>query len=239
MEEQQIGLDLQEIISASIEAKNNRISFDEFHERVVRAGLRRSVIEEISKVKSEPEWMTKLRLRGLELFEKIPTPNWLPDAIGNLNVSEMSLYVKPSLDTKASWDEIPPEIKRYYEELGVPKSEREVLGGLVAQFESEPIYQNVKKELAKKGVIMLSMESAVQKYPDLVREYYMKIFPPSDHKFAALHAALSSGGVFVYVPKNVRIQTPVEGFFVIGTPQEAQFEHTLLIADEGSYIHFI
>lgn len=239
MDEYQYGLDLKEIISASIEAKNNRISEEEFKDRVVKAGLRRDVIEEISRAKKEPEWMLKLRLKGLELFERIPTPNWLPDTIANLDISQMNIYVKPNLDRKGTWDDVPAEIRKYYEDVGVIKSEQEALAGLVAQFESEPIYENVKKELEKKGVVMLSMESAIQKYPDLVKEYYMKIFPGSDHKFAALHAALSSGGVFVYVPKGVKITTPVEGFFVIGSAQEAQFEHTLLVADEDSYIHFI
>ncbi|BCU68511.1 Fe-S cluster assembly protein SufB [Sulfolobales archaeon HS-7] len=239
MEEKQLGLDLKEIIEASLDARDERISLQEFHSRVVNAGLRRDVIEEISRTKREPEWMLKLRLKGLELFEKLPTPNWLPDVLAGLDISSMNLYVKPNTGTARNWDEVPNEIRNYYDELGIIKSEQDYLAGLVAQFESEPIYENVKKELEKKGVIMLSMESAVQKYPDLVKEYYMRIFPPSDHKFAALHAALSSGGVFVYVPKNVRLVTPIEGFFVIGTPQEAQFEHTLIVADENSSIHFI
>lgn len=183
--------------------------------------------------------MLKLRLKSLELFEKLPTPNWLPDVLSSLDISALELYVKPGVDKVQNWDELPAEIRRYYDELGIPESEKKFLGGLVAVLESEPIYSNVKMELQKKGVIMLPIDEAVNKYPDMMKEYFMKIFPASDHKFAALHGALWSGGVFVYVPKNVKITTPVEGFFVIGSELEGQFEHTLLIADEGSYIHFI
>ena len=239
MKEDKISLDLNEIINASIDAKYNNLSQLEFHRRIVESGLSRSTIEEISKIKKEPEWMLKLRLKSLELFEKLPTPNWLPDVLGTLNISDLELYVKPSVEKAQSWEELPTEIRDYYDKLGIPESERKFLGGLVAVLESEPIYSSVKTELQKKGVVMLPIDEAVTKYPDLMKEYFMKIFPASDHKFAALHGALWSGGVFVYVPKNVKITTPVEGFFVVGSELEGQFEHTLLIADEGSYIHFI
>ncbi|WP_338601625.1 Fe-S cluster assembly protein SufB [Sulfolobus tengchongensis] len=239
MQEDKISLDLNEIINATIDAKYNKLNQLEFHRRIVESGLSRSTIEEISRIKKEPEWMLKLRLKSLELFEKLPTPNWLPDVLASLDISSLELYVKPGVDKAQNWEELPPEIRKYYDELGIPESEKKFLGGLVAVLESEPIYSNVKLELRKKGVIMLPIDEAVNKYPDLMKEYFMKIFPASDHKFAALHGALWSGGVFVYVPKNVKITTPVEGFFVIGSELEGQFEHTLLIADEGSYIHFI
>ncbi|QGA54384.1 Fe-S cluster assembly protein SufB [Sulfolobus sp. E5-1-F] len=239
MQEDKISLDLHEIINATIDAKYNKLNQLEFHRRIVESGLSRSTIEEISRIKKEPEWMLKLRLKSLELFEKLPTPNWLPDVLSSLDISALELYVKPGVDKAQSWEELPPEIRKYYDELGIPESEKKFLGGLVAVLESEPIYSNVKVELMKKGVVMLPIDEAVTKYPDLMKEYFMKIFPASDHKFAALHGALWSGGVFVYVPKNVKITTPVEGFFVIGSELEGQFEHTLLIADEGSYIHFI
>ncbi|AOL15719.1 Fe-S cluster assembly protein SufB [Sulfolobus sp. A20] len=239
MTEDKISLDLNEIINATIDAKHNRLTQLEFHRRIVESGLSRSTIEEISKIKKEPEWMLKLRLKSLELFEKLPTPNWLPDVLNSLDISALELYVKPSVEKVQNWDELPKEIKQYYDELGIPESEKKFLGGLVAVLESEPIYSNVKVELQKKGVIMLPIDEAVHKYPDMMKEYFMKIFPASDHKFSALHGALWSGGVFVYVPKNVKITTPVEGFFIIGSELEGQFEHTLLIADENSYIHFI
>ncbi|MCI2414980.1 MAG: Fe-S cluster assembly protein SufB [Candidatus Aramenus sp.] len=239
MPEEKLSLDINEILNASIEAKYEKLDEKEFHRRIVSSGLSRSTIEEISKLKKEPEWMLRLRLKSLELFEKLPTPNWLPDFLGSLDVSSLELYVKPGIEKTNNWDEIPKEIREYYDKLGIPESEKKYLGGLVAVLESEPIYANVKEELKKKGVIMMPPEEAVQKYPDVIKEYFMKIFPASDHKFAALHGALWSGGVFVYVPRGVKITTPVEGFFVIGSEMEGQFEHTLVVADEGSYIHFI
>ncbi|MCY0850924.1 Fe-S cluster assembly protein SufB [Sulfuracidifex metallicus] len=239
MTEEKISLDINELINASIEAKYNKVSESEFHRRIVQSGLTASTVEAISRAKKEPEWMTKFRLKSLELFEKIPTPNWLPEVLSSLDVSALDIYVKPDAERVGSWDEVPQEIKKYYDALGIPQSEKEFLGGLVAVFESEPIYANVKNELSKKGVIMLPPEEAVQKYPDMMKEYFMKIFPASDHKFAALHGALWSGGVFMYVPKGVHINTPVEGFFVIGSEMEGQFEHTLLVADENSSVHFI
>jgi Fe-S cluster assembly protein SufB len=239
MSADKISLDLKEILDASVEAKYNNISQEEFHSRMVRSGLTRSTIEAISKAKGEPEWMTKLRIKGLELFEKIPTPNWLPAVVSNLDVSQLQIYVRPDVDKTSSWDEIPSDIRGYYEKIGVPQSEQKFLGGLVAQLDSESIYENVKGEVRKKGVVMLSMDDAVKKYPDMTKEYFMRIFPMSDHKFSALHAALWSGGVFVYVPKGVKVAMPVEGYFIIGSELEGQFEHTLMIADEGSSIHFI
>lgn len=239
MGENKYSLDINEIISAAIDAKHNRIDQIEFKRRVAESGLSRDVVVEISKLKKEPEWMTRLRLKALDLFERLPTPNWLPDFLSELDVSRLDIYVKPDVERVSSWDEIPAEIRRYYEALGIPESERKFLGGLVAVFESEPIYSNVRKELQSKGVVMMPPEEAIHKYEDIMKEYFAKIFPPSDHKFAALHVALWSGGVFVYVPKNVKVTFPVEGFFVIGSEMEGQFEHTLLIADEGSYIHFI
>lgn len=239
MSEEKVSVDINEILNAAIDARNNNISQIEFHRRIVESGLSRSTIEAISKAKKEPEWMLRIRLKSLELFEKLPTPNWLPDFLASLNISNLELYVKPDVERASSWDEIPKEIREYYDKLGIPESEKKFLGGLVAVFESEPIYSSVKQELKKKGVIMMPPEEAIQKYPDLFKEYFMRIFPASDHKFAALHGALWSGGVFVYVPKGVKISVPVEGFFVIGTEMEGQFEHTLVVADEGSYIHFI
>jgi Fe-S cluster assembly protein SufB len=239
LQEEKISVDINEIINAAIEAKNNNLTQQEFHKRVVESGLSKDVIVEISRIKKEPEWMLRLRLKSLELFEKLPTPNWLPDFLSELDVSKMEIYIKPDVERTSDWSQIPPEIRKYYEQLGIPQAEQQYLGGLVATFESEPIYSNVKQELQKKGVIMMPPEEAVQKYPDVMKEYFTKIFPVSDHKFAALHGALWSGGVFVYVPKGVKISIPVEGFFIIGSEMEGQFEHTLLIADEGSYIHFI
>ncbi len=205
----------------------------------LRGKISRSLVEEISRVKKEPDWMRRLRLRALELFEKLPMPKWVI-GIEEIDLDELAHYVRPEVREPAtSWDELPKEIREYYEKLGIPELEAKLLAGVDVQFESETVYYKVKEFLRKKGVIMVPMEEAVRRYPDIVKEYFARIFPPSEHKFAALHVALWSGGAFVYVPKGVKIFDPVEAFFLIGRSLEAQFEHTLVIADEGSYIHFI
>ncbi|GGP21424.1 Fe-S cluster assembly protein SufB [Thermocladium modestius] len=203
----------------------------------VRGKLTKDVVEEISKLKGEPEWMRQLRVRNLELFNKLPMPNWVA-AVNEIDLEELINYAKPSTHQANDWDQLPSDIKSYYESIGLPELEAKALSGLGAQLDSEIIYLNVKKQLNEKGVILMSMEEAVQKYPDMVRQYFMKIFPP-EHKFAALHGALWSGGVFVYVPPGVKIEAPLEAFFLISNALEGQFEHTLLVADKNSYIHFI
>ncbi len=204
----------------------------------IRGRLTRSVIEEISRIKKEPDWMRRLRLRSLEWFNKLPTPRWLP-GIESIDLEELSLYVKPDVPKATSWDELPWEIRMYYEKLGLPEEEAKALAGLQTVMDSENVFEVVKENLRKKGVILMPMDEAVQKDLPIVREYFMKVFPPTDHKFAALHGALWSGGVFLYVPRGVKILEPIEGFFLIGSAMEGQFEHTLLVADEGSYVNFI
>ncbi len=204
----------------------------------LRGKISKDLIEEISRVKKEPDWVRRLRLRALELFEKLPTPKWLV-GVEELDLEGLAHYVRPEVTLAREWEELPEEIRKYYEKLGIPELERRFLAGLSAQFESETVYANIKKKLAERGVIMLPMEEALKKYPDLVKRYLFRVFPPSDHKFAALHAALWSGGVFVYVPLGVRVEEPLEAFFLIGRAMEGQFEHTLVVADEGSYVHFI
>ncbi len=205
----------------------------------IRGRISRGLVEEISRLKGEPDWMRRLRLKALELFEKLPTPNWLI-GVEELDLDELSYYVKPSARGVAEgWEELPSEIADYYRRLGIPEMEARFLSGLSAQFESEVVYARLKERLAERGVVMMPMDEAVKRYPDLVKRYFMRVFPPSDHKFAALHAALWSGGVFVYVPPGVRVEEPIEAFFLIGSELLAQFEHTLVVADKGSYIHFI
>lgn len=205
----------------------------------IRGRISRSLVEEISKVKKEPEWMRLLRLRALELFEKMPTPKWVV-GLDEIDLDELSYYARPDVgEAVSSWDELPREMREYYEKLGIPEIEAKLLAGLNVQFDSETVYHKTKEVLEKRGVVMLPMEEAVKRYPDLVKKYFARIFPPSDHKFAALHLALWSGGAFVYVPPGVKIYEPIEAFFLIGRELLAQFEHTLIVADEGSYIHFI
>ncbi|MEZ0345565.1 MAG: Fe-S cluster assembly protein SufB [Infirmifilum sp.] len=204
----------------------------------LRGRVSRSLVEEISRSKGEPEWMLRLRLRSLELFEKLPTPNWLV-RVEELDLEELAHYVKPDVEKASSWSEVPEDIRRVYERLGLPEIEAKYLAGLSVQFESENIYLAFKNYLSKLGIILMDMSDAVVRYPDLVKKYFMRIFPPSDHKFAALHGALWSGGVFLYVPPGVKIEAPIEAFFFVASELESQFEHTLIVADEGSYIHFI
>jgi len=224
------GLEASELLG--LEARPYKVEVE------LRGRISRSLVEEISRLKKEPDWMRRLRLRSLELFEKLPMPKWLP-GIEEIDLEELAYYVKPEAQPAKSWDELPREIREYYEKLGIPEVEARYLAGLQAVMDSETVYGRVKEQLREKGVIIMSMDEAVRKDLPIVREYFMKIFPPSDHKFAALHGALWSGGVFVYVPKGVRIPEPVEGFFLIGQPLEGQFEHSLIIVDEGAYLNFI
>ena len=208
------------------------------YELVVRGRIERGLVEEISRAKKEPGWMRRLRLRALELFEKLPPPRWLP-GLAEIDVEEVAQYVKPGVERVSDWDELPAELRRFYEGLGLPEIEARFLAGLTLTLDSEAIMSRVKQWLRRLGVVFLPMEEALRRYPDLVQRYFSRIFPPGDHKFAALHYALWSGGAFVYVPPGVRVPQPVEAFFVIGRELEGQFEHTIVVAGEGSSIHFI
>lgn len=204
----------------------------------IRGRITEGTIREISRIKKEPEWMLRLRLRALELFYKLPMPKWIK-GIEEIDLEELASYVKPKAERAESWEDLPEEIRRAYEKLGIPEVEARFLAGLTAVYGSETVYASIKERLEEKGVVILPMEDAVERYPDLLRRYFTRIFPPSDHKFAALHVALWSGGAFVYVPRNVVVDQPIEAFFFIGGSLEGQFEHTMVIADEGSYVHFI
>ncbi len=205
---------------------------------VLKGKISRGLVEEISRIKKEPDWMLRLRLRALELFERLPTPSWL-SGVEELDLEEISAYVKPEVGRAGSWEELPQDIRAYYERLGIPEMEAKFLAGLTAVLDGENVYSRMKDYLERLGVILLPMEEAVQRYPDLVKEHFSRVFPPSDHKFAALHTALWSGGAFLYVPKGVKVPQSIEAFFVIGGSLEGQFEHTLIVADEGSEVSFI
>ncbi|MCY0868373.1 MAG: Fe-S cluster assembly protein SufB [Desulfurococcus sp.] len=205
----------------------------------VKGRLSRSLVEEVSRAKKEPEWMRLYRLRALEMFEKLPSPAWLP-WVESIDLDEISsYYVKPEASRVESFDELPEEIRRIYEKLGLPEAYVKYLAGLTTVLDSETVYAVMKDLLKQLGVIMVPMEEAVEKYPSLVKEYFGRVFPYTDHKFAALHYALWSGGVFVYVPRGVRVPYPVEAFFFIGSELEGQFEHTIVVAEEGGEITFI
>ena len=204
----------------------------------LRGEIGEDLIKEISRIRDEPEWMLELRLNSLKWFKKLPPPKWVA-GIESLDLSELALYARAGVKAVNDWSQVPEDVKKYYEILKIPEQEAKVLAGINAVYGSESVYNNLKKELERKGVIMLPTDEAVKRYPDLVRRYFGRIFPPTDHKFAALHTALWSSGAFIYVPPNVKIPQPLEALFLIGGPLEAQFEHTIIVADENSYVNFI
>ena len=202
-------------------------------------GLTEDVIREISEKKGEPEWLLDIRLKALEMYEKLPMPNWGPD-LSELDMSKIATYVRPQskLNSK-TWDDVPEDIKSTFDALGIPEAEKEALAGVGAQYDSEIVYHSIKDELVKQGVIYTDFDQAVKLYPDLVKEYFMKCIPMTDHKFAALHYAVWSGGSFVYVPKGVHLDIPIQSYFRLNAPGAGQFEHTLIIVEEDAYLHFI
>ncbi len=201
--------------------------------------LSEELVRYISGSKNEPEWMLKLRLDSLALYEKAPMPKWGPD-LSALDLKNIIYYSDSEEDEKKAWEDVPAEISETFEKLGIPKAEREYLGGLGAQYDSNMVYHRIKESLEKQGVIFENMDTALQKYHEMVREYFMiKCVKPDDHKFAMLHGALWSGGTFIYVPKGVRVSMPLQAFFWMNKKASAQMEHTLIIADENSYVEYI
>ena len=203
-----------------------------------KGGLCSEVVRKISAKKNEPKWMLDIRLKALENFKSKPLPKWGPN-LSFLNIDRILYYLKPFKKQGKSWSDVPAEIKRTFEKLGVPQAEREHLAGLGAQYESEVIYHNLKKEWADKGVIFCDTDTALQKYPEIFKKYFGSVVPFSDNKFSALNTALWSGGSFIYVPKNVRVDIPLQAYFRINTNRLGQFERTLIIADEGSFVNYI
>ena len=209
---------------------------DEFSYKTI--GLTCDVIKEISKQKNEPDWMLSLRLKALETYEKLEMPSWGPN-LKDLDMSKIATYVRPKSSMKKSWDDVPEDIKNTFDKLGIPQAEKESLAGVGAQYDSEIVYHSIKEELVKQGVIYTDFDTAVKEYPDLVKEYFTKCVPITDHKFIALHYAVWSGGSFVYVPKNTKVDIPLQSYFRLNSPGAGQFEHTLIIVDEGSSLQFI
>lgn len=201
-------------------------------------GINKGLIEEISSYKNEPEWMLKQRLNSLEVFKNTKKPGFGVDT-SNLDIQKIIPYLRPEANKGNNWDDVPYEIKDTFERLGIPESERKALAGVGAQYDSEVVYQNIKKELENIGVVFLDMETAVKEFPELVRKYFMKLVPANDHKYAALHGAIWSGGSFVYVPENTEVSLPLQAYFRMNAQGTGQFEHTLIVADRGSKVHFI
>lgn len=201
-------------------------------------GLTKDLITELSKEKGEPDWALDIRLKALDVYYKMENPNWGPD-ISYLNIDNIATYVKPVDREVRSWDDVPEDIKNVFDKLGIPDAEKQVLAGSGAQFDSETVYHNLSDDLKEKGIIYTSFDEALREYPDLVHEYFTKAVPIYDHKYIALHYALFSGGSFVFIPKNTKLDRPLQSYFRLNEAGAGQFEHTLIIVDEGSELQFI
>ena len=201
-------------------------------------GISEDVVRKISAMKNEPEWMLNIRLKAYNEFAKMKWPKFGPD-LSSVNFDEYIYYIKSSKKTEKSWDEVPEAIKETFEKLGIPEAERKYLAGVSTQFESEVVYHNTLKELEDKGVIFCDTDTAVRLYPDLVREYFSKVVPAADNMFAALNTAVWSGGSFIYVPKGVKLEKPLQSYFRINTEQMGQFERTLIIVDDDASVHYV
>ena len=202
------------------------------------SGLTEEIIRKISAQKEEPEWMLEKRLQALKIYEDLDIPPWIPD-ISELDMEHIDTYIKPKTDMKARWEDLPQNIRDTFDRLGIPEAEKKSLAGVGAQYDSEVVYHNVQKELEEQGVIYVDFETAVKEYPELVKPYFGKLITPNYHKFAALHYAVWSGGSFVYVPKGVHVRMPLQSYFRLNAPGAGQFEHTLIIIEEGADCHFI
>jgi len=203
-----------------------------------RKGLDHDVVRQISAMKGEPEWMLAFRLKALEHFQQRPMPTWGAD-LSELDLDDIYYYVKPTEGGSNSWDDVPDTIKNTFDKLGIPEAEQKFLAGVGAQYESEMVYHSIQEHLEKQGVIFLSIEDGLRQYPDLFREYFGTVIPIEDNKFAALNSAVWSGGSFVYIPKGIKVDLPLQAYFRLNVPNIGQFERTLIIADEGAQVHYV
>ncbi len=226
-----------------------RAGYDEtygFHDEDVtyafksQKGLTREMVRQISAMKRELAWMTDMRLQAYDIFIQKPTPTWGGvEELGKIDYDDIYYYVRATDEAGRTWDEVPPEIKRTFDRLGIPEAEARFLQGVSAQYDSESVYHSIRKDLEDKGVIFLDMDSALAQHPDIVREYFGTIIPAADNKFAALNTAVWSGGSFIYVPPGVKVEMPLQAYFRINTQNMGQFERTLIIVDEGAYVHYV
>src|SRR6201997_1875753 len=204
-----------------------------------RRGLNEEVVRDISAKKNEPQWMLDLRLKGLQLFRRKPMPTWGSDLSG-IDFENIKYFVRSTEKQAASWDELPADIKSTYDKLGIPEAEKQrLIAGVAAQYESEVVYHKIRADLEEKGVVFLDTDTALREHPDLFREYFATVIPVGDNKFAALNTAVWSGGSFIYVPKNVHVDIPLQAYFRINTENMGQFERTLIIVDEGASVHYV
>lgn len=201
-------------------------------------GLSENTVRQISAMKNEPEWMLEFRLKALKHFFQRPMPTWGAD-LSKLDLENILYYVRPTEKSSKSWDDVPDDIKNTFDKLGIPEAEQKFLAGVGAQYESEMVYHSIQEHLEKQGVIFLSIEDGLKQYPDLFREYFSTVIPIEDNKFAALNSAVWSGGSFVYVPKGVKVDLPLQAYFRLNVANIGQFERSLIIADEGSQVHYV
>ena len=209
------------------------------HKFTTGKGLTEEIVRKISKKKNEPQWMLEYRLKALEVFNSKPVPTWGPD-LSDLDINDIVHYLEPDAKIMSdNWDDVPDYIKSTFDRLGIPEAERQSLAGVGAQYDSEVVYHSVHKELTEQGVIYTDIETAIKEHEDLVKQYFMKVITMHDHKFSALHGAVWSGGSFVYVPKGVKVNMPLQSYFRLNAAEAGQFEHTLIIVEEGADLHFI
>jgi Fe-S cluster assembly protein SufB len=207
---------------------------------VSEKGIDAETVRGISKMKGEPEWMTDIRLQAYEHFVERPMPNWGgTELLNQINFDDIYYFVRATDQTERDWDDVPPEIKDTFDKLGIPEAEQKFLQGVSAQYDSESVYHNIQKDLESKGVIFLDMDTALREQPELVKEYFGTVIPLNDNKFAALNTAVWSGGSFIYVPPGVHVEMPLQAYFRINTKNMGQFERTLIIVDEGAYVHYV
>ncbi len=227
-------------VAAKDLTKDYKYGFNDGDEFVFRSqkGLSAEVVRDISRRKGEPEWMLEFRLKSLEHFLGRPVPTWGADLSG-LDFDDMYYYVRPAEEQGRSWEDVPEGIKRTFDRLGIPEAERKFLGGVSAQYESEVVYHSIREDLARQGVLFSDCDSGLRDHPEIFRKYFGTIIPANDNKFAALNSAVWSGGSFVYVPAGVRVEIPLQAYFRINTESMGQFERTLIIAEEGSFVHYI
>jgi len=210
----------------------------EMYVHLSKKGLTKDTVREISQMKEEPEWMLNFRLRSYDIFMKKPMPQWGGDLNKN-DFQNIYYYAKASEKTEKNWDDVPEDVKNTFDKLGIPEAEKKFLAGVGAQYESEVVYHNLRKDLADQGVLFLDTDSALKEHPEIFKKYFAKIIPPEDNKFAALNSAVWSGGSFIYIPPGVKVDMPLQAYFRINAENIGQFERTLIIADEGSEVHYI
>lgn len=222
------------------ELEEYKYGFKDAHKSIFQSGkgLTREIVAAISQMKGEPAWMLDFRLKSLEQFLSMPLPKWGGD-LQDLDFDDIQYYVKPSEKQGKTWEEVPVEIKQTFDKLGIPEAEQKFLAGVSAQYESEVVYHSMKKELEDQGVIFTDTDTALREHPELFRQYFGTVIPPDDNKFAALNSAVWSGGSFIYVPKGVKCEVPLQAYFRINSENMGQFERTLIITDEDSFVHYV